>query len=126
MGNEFRMIPGYASQAKGRTPFTKKRLAIRAEKFRLNIRETMSDEKIQDMVRDRIVKELLGQLEVKITPVAMRIAAGNIRDDGDAKGDGGRKPTFHVHLSTLTDQQLQDFHEKGIRPPQLPGHSESD
>jgi len=99
---------------------------MRAEKFRIAIRETMNDEEIQAMVRNRIVQELLGQLEVKIAPVAMRIAAGNISEEGDGKDGGGRKPTFHVHLSTLTDPQLKDFYEKGIRPPQLPGNSEPD
>lgn len=99
---------------------------MRAEKFRIAIRETMNDEEVQAMVRDRIVKELLGQLEVKIAPVAMRIAAGNIREEGDGRDSGGRKPTFHVHLSTFTDAQLKDYYEKGVRPPQLPGNSEPD
>ncbi len=106
-----------------------------AKMFRRKTRELLNEKDIQELIRKRVVAELTGLLgpdgrptDVKITPVLMKIA-GAQRPAGRAdEGPRFSVPSIHVHLEKLTEQELDDFVTKGIRPAslQLPPSREED
>ncbi|SRR6266571_3493575 len=93
--------------------------------FRRLTREVLTEKDIQDLIRKRVVAELRGDLgqdgkpvDVKVTPVLMKIAGGQYYQKKE-EGPQFYAPTIHLHLEKLTDQELEDYATKGIRPPAL-------
>lgn len=90
-----------------------------ARKFRLAIRELMTQQEIQDLLEERIRLELAGKRQVKVTPTVLKIAAGQNNITGQNKEKGWTAPSIHVHMNTLSDEQLKEYYEKGILPEHL-------
>lgn len=91
-----------------------------ARKFRLAIRDIMTQDEIQDLLKIRIIEELQGKKRVKIMPTILKIAAGKSFDSGgprvDLNGNAWTAPTIHVHLNSMTDPQLKAYYERGEVP----------
>jgi len=111
-----------------------------AVKFRRLTREILLNEEIQKLLKRRIELELDGHFDGK-TPVLtamIRVAAGpmNPAHGGASRGSDATSwqgPLVNLHFEHLTDEQLEMFVNKGIRPTvknvtpakQLPEHKET-
>jgi hypothetical protein len=89
-----------------------------SRKFRLAIRNLMTTEEIELLLRERIIGELKGKMRVKILPTILKIAAGQSFNSGGGKVDVGPLggASIHVHLNAMSDPQLKDYYERGIVP----------
>lgn len=89
-----------------------------SRKFRLGIRNLMTQKEIEELLKERIIGELKGKLRVKILPTILKIAAGQSFNSGGGKVDVGPLggASIHVHLNAMTDPQLKAYYERGIVP----------
>lgn len=91
-----------------------------ARRFRLAIRDLMTTEEIQELLKERIIGELKGSKRVKIMPTVLKIAAGQSFNSGGPKTDLGgntwNAPSIHVHLNAMSDPQLKAYYERGEVP----------
>jgi len=91
--------------------------------FRKATRELLIEKEIQDLIRKRVIMELRGDLgldgrpvEVRVVPIMMKIAGAqyNPKPTGDERMVNA--PSIHLHLERLTDDELEAFVMRGIRP----------
>src|SRR5262245_52859427 len=87
-----------------------------AKRFRHQVRKVMTDERILRLIEERVARELEGQQEVKITPTLMKIAAGLYYQKQETPSSPTQNSQFNIHLHQLSDRQLLDLAERGVRP----------
>jgi len=92
-----------------------------AKAFRLVTRQLLTEEEIQTKIRTRLIAELEGRMDVKITPTLMKIAAAQqyANKTRDQSPQWSPPTEIHVHLERLSDTELEEFVLRGVRPKSL-------
>lgn len=92
-----------------------------SRKFRRIVREMMLDKEIENRIKLRVMAELSGEEDMRLTIALVRVAAGNLNPGGQRQiQDPGWRPQLNIHLEKLTDEQLKAFIATGQRPEGMP------
>lgn len=89
-----------------------------ARAFRMKIVEILAKPDVILKIEQRLIAELQDEMEVKIAPTVLKLGAASHAEERSA--DTGKLPPINIHIHKLTDQQLRDWAERGVRPV-LPG-----
>ena len=87
-----------------------------AQKFRLAIRETMNLEDVKKEVKNRVLAELQGTMDVKITPTCMKIAAGQYYQSENRSNQLQAPTGTHFYMVGWSDRELSEFSDLGLVP----------